>query len=170
MARGKKRNRSLLELMDPQRDYRPSIGKTPGDSGAEVQDQGEKNSPAGPAATIAVKPPSEPGGKAAVEPGPKPAVKPSAKLSVQEEQSGRVDAGGGGEPMLALGQGKVKLVLNYPLALMVCFMAVVLFVCAFLVGWKMGRDKVAGVDSGGRLESRLPPAMTGRGPSGGGSR
>ncbi|MCK4849895.1 MAG: hypothetical protein KAT11_01020, partial [Phycisphaerae bacterium] len=45
------------------------------------------------------------------------------------------------EPLLAAGEGKIRLVLNYPLAVMVCFMVVVAVICAVLVGWKLGRDR-----------------------------
>ncbi len=45
------------------------------------------------------------------------------------------------EALLALGEGKIRLVLNYPLAVMVCFMVVVAVICAVLVGWKLGRDR-----------------------------
>ena len=69
--------------------------------------------------------------------------------------------------MLAIGEGKVRLVLNYPLAMMVCFMLAVIVLCAVLVGWKLGRDKVVESDSGPRVESRLP-VIGPKGPSGGG--
>ena len=45
------------------------------------------------------------------------------------------------ESLLTAGDGKIRVVLNYPLAAMFCFMAVVIVICAVLVGWKLGRDR-----------------------------
>ena len=44
------------------------------------------------------------------------------------------------EPLVTVGDGKIHLVLNYPLTVMICFMVVVAVICAVLVGWKLGRD------------------------------
>jgi len=45
------------------------------------------------------------------------------------------------ESLLTAGDGKIRVVLNYPLAVMFCFMAVVIVICAVLVGWKLGQDR-----------------------------
>ena len=44
------------------------------------------------------------------------------------------------EPFLAVSDEKVRLVMNYPLAVMLCFAVVILLICAALVGWRVGRD------------------------------
>jgi len=46
------------------------------------------------------------------------------------------------EPFLRVGDEKVRLIMNYPLAIMLCFAVVILLICAALVGWRLGRDSV----------------------------
>ena len=50
--------------------------------------------------------------------------------------------------------GKVRLVTNYPLAGMLCFAAVVLLICAVLVGWRLGYDSAIKKVSEAQNESR----------------
>ncbi len=113
LARGKKRSRSLFELMNPEGDYRAPVGM----------------------GKIAPKPAEQPKGKKRTETksAEKPAVKKEPKKEAEKEYAT--------EALLALGEGKIRLVLNYPLAVMVCFMVVVAVICAVLVGWKLGRDR-----------------------------
>ena len=44
---------------------------------------------------------------------------------------------------MVVGDGKIRLAVNYPLAVLVCFVALVLVICAVLVGWKLGRNRAA---------------------------
>jgi len=60
--------------------------------------------------------------------------KPPAKETGQEELI---------EPFVAAGDGKIRMAMNYQLAIMLCFAAVVLLVCAALIGWRLGRDSAA---------------------------
>ncbi len=112
LARGKKRSRSLFELMNPEGDYRAPVGT----------------------GKVAPKPAEQPKGKKTAEKksAEKPAVKKEPKKKAEKEYAT--------EPLLAAGEGKIRLVLNYPLAVMVCFMVLVAVICAVLVGWKLGRD------------------------------
>ena len=113
LARGKKRSRSLFELMNSEGDYRAPVGM----------------------GKVAPKPAEQPKGKKTTEKksAEKPAVKKEPRKEAEKEHAT--------ESLLALGEGKIRLVLNYPLAVMVCFMVVVTVICAVLVGWKLGRDR-----------------------------
>ena len=113
LARGKKRSRSLFELMNPEGDYRAPVGM----------------------GKVAPKSAEQPKGKKTTEKksAEKPAVKKEPRKEAEKEYAT--------ESLLALGEGKIRLVLNYPLAVMVCFMVVVAVICAVLVGWKLGRDR-----------------------------
>jgi hypothetical protein len=113
LARGKKRIKSLLELMDSESDY-----QTPAQTGSVVP-----------------KPAEQPKGEKTTEKksAEKPAVKKEPKKEAEQEYAT--------EPLLALGDGNVRLVLNYPLAVMVCFVVVIAVICAVLVGWKLGQER-----------------------------
>lgn len=131
LARGKKRSRSLFELMNPEGDYRAPVGM----------------------GKVAPKPAEQPKGKKTTEKksAEKPAVKKEPKKEAEKEY--------GTESLLALGEGKIRLVLNYPLAVMVCFMVVVAVICAVLVGWKLGRDRTYRELLSGRqekIERKIP--------------
>ncbi len=126
LARGKKRNRSLFELMNSEGDYRAPVGM----------------------GKVAPKPAEQTKGKKTTE--KKSAKKPAVK---KKEPKKEAEKEYGTESMLALGEGKIRLVLNYPLAVMVCFMVVVAVICAVLVGWKLGRD---------RTEKRYRELLSGR--------
>ena len=47
------------------------------------------------------------------------------------------------EPFLAMNEGKIRLAMDYHLAIMLCFAVVVLLICALLIGWRLGRDSAA---------------------------
>ena len=47
------------------------------------------------------------------------------------------------ESFLAVDEGRIRLTMNYHLAIMLCFAAVVLVICALLIGWRLGRDSAA---------------------------
>ena len=100
-------------MMNPEEDYRAPAGT----------------------GKVAPKPAEQPKGKKTTEKksAEKPAVKKEARKEAEKEYAT--------ESLLALGEGKIRLVLNYPLAVMVCFMVVVAVICAVLVGWKLGRDR-----------------------------
>ena len=113
LARGKKRNRSLLELMDAEGDYQAPVGT--GKAAPNPAEQGKSS-------------------KIADEKAVKePAVKEKLKEEADKEQTT--------EPLATVGEGKIHLELSYPLAVMLAFMAVVTVICAVLVGWKLGRDR-----------------------------
>ena len=115
LARGRKRNRSLFELMDPKGAYRaPSLS----DPQEEAPEEPE------PAIEEIEK-----------EVAAEPAVEDKKEPSSEEAQPEAAI-----EPFLATNDGQVRLVMNYPLAVMLCFAAVILLICAALVGWRLGRD------------------------------
>ena len=151
MARGKKRNRSLLELMDPQKDYRPSVGSAGTEGAAEAAEQDEQDA----LAQIVVEPVVESTSKEPVEPAVSKPPKVVVAAAIKKEPTEPAGAEGSAEPMVTFGQGKVRVALNYPLAMMIGFMVVVIVICAVLVGWKVGRDRAAG-DSRPRVEGWLP--------------
>ena len=107
---GKKRGRSLFELMDPKGVYRAPVGMSQNKS--EPSERSEEKTDAS---------------KAAQE-------KPPAK---EPRQEGLI------EPFIAVSDDKIRLVMNYQLAIMLCFAAVVLLLCATLIGWRLGRDSAA---------------------------
>lgn len=113
LARGKKRIRSLLELMDSESDYR-----APAQTGS-----------------IVVKPAEQAKGEKTTEKksAEKPAVTKEPKKEGEKEYAT--------EPLLTLGDGKIRLVVNYPLAVLVCFVVVIAVICAVLVGWRLGQDR-----------------------------
>ena len=113
LAKGKKQSRSLLELMDPKGDYQSRVGT--GDAASEEAGQAEVQE-------TRTK-------KAAREPAEK------------KEPSDEVEKEYATEALVAVGDGRIRLVLNYPLGVMVCFMALVIVICAVLVGWKLGQDR-----------------------------
>ena len=127
MARSKKRSKSLFELMDPGKDYRATIG--PGWTSPEP---GEPEAAKEEAPVVSeVQPEKKIRAKAVVK---------EKKIVVKEavEEHGEQDAAA--EPMLEIGDGKVRVSLDYPLAGLICFVFVVLLICALLIGWKFGRD------------------------------
>ena len=107
---GKKRGRSLFELMDPKGQYRSPVGMS--QNNAQPSERPEEKTDAA---------------KAAQE-------KPPAKETGQEELI---------EPFVTAGDGKIRLAMNYQLAIMLCFAAVVLLLCTALIGWRLGRDSAA---------------------------
>ncbi len=113
LAKGKKRNRTLLEFMDSEREDRSATGTGP----------------------LVAKPAEPTESRATAE--KKTAEKSAAKKEPREE----ADKEYATEPLLALDEGKIRLTLNYPLAAIVCFMVVVTVICAVLIGWKLGRDR-----------------------------
>ncbi len=127
MARSKKRGKSLFELMDPGKDYRATIG--PGWTSPELggPEAAREEAPA----VLEVQPGRKIRAKAVVK---------EKKVVVKEavEEDGEQDAAT--EPMLEIGEGRVRVSLDYPLAGLICFVFVVLLICALLVGWKFGRD------------------------------
>ena len=107
------------------------------------------------------KPPSEPPPEADVQkPKPKKAIEKSVKEKkpvkerkpveqrqpvkeekpVKERKPSREEKQYSTEALLTAGDGKIRVLLNYPLAAMFCFMAIVIVICAVLVGWRLGRD------------------------------
>ena len=129
MARGRKKHRSLFELMDPKGVYSAPALTT----GPETQDTGEAEPQA--EAEAAVQEVEEIEEQAAVEPEPvqiEDKKEPPAKTEADSEAVP--------EPILSVDDGKVRLVTNYPLAAMLCFAAVILLICAALVGWRLGHD------------------------------
>ena len=113
MAKGRKRNKSLLELMDPKEGYRALLG----------------------AAVSATKSTEPTKSKTTTE--KKSAQKPAPIRKPKKEEEAEYAA----QPLLALDDGKIRLTLNYPLAVMVGFMLVVAVICAVLIGWELGRDR-----------------------------
>ncbi|NIA07246.1 MAG: hypothetical protein GWP14_06365 [Actinobacteria bacterium] len=115
LARGRKRNRSLFELMDPKGAYRaPIVASPPEEKPAE----------------------------------PDPAIEKIEKVAEptaedKKESSAEVQPEEAIEPFLVVSDEKVRLVMNYPLAIMLCFAVVILLICAALVGWRIGRDNAA---------------------------
>ena len=108
MAKGRKKSRSLFELMDPRGVYRsPVVPVQPGSQLAESSK--EQN-------TAAETEQRE----------------PSAVRSGQEEPL---------EAFVSVGEGKIRLAMNYPLAVLLCFAIVILLICAVLIGWRLGRDR-----------------------------
>ena len=68
--------------------------------------------------------------------GEKTTEKKSAeKPAVAKEPKKEADKEYATEPLLTLGDGKIRLVVNYPLAVMVCFVVIIAVICAVLVGW-----------------------------------
>ena len=115
LARGRKRHRSLFELMDPKGAYRaPSIA---------VPQEKEPAEPEAALEEIEEQVPAE------------PKVEDKKEPSVAEAQPEVAI-----EPFVSASDGQVRLVMNYPLAVMLCFAAVILLICAALVGWRLGRD------------------------------
>ena len=110
MGMGKKRSRSLFEVMDPKGAYRSPVGMS--QEKLEPSERSEEK-------TDAAKPAQE---------------KPPAKEPGQECLI---------EPFMAASDGNIRLVMNYQLAIMLCFAAVVLLLCAVLIGWRLGRDSAA---------------------------
>ena len=47
------------------------------------------------------------------------------------------------EPFVAADEGNIRLVMNYPLAIMLGFAVIILLLCAVLIGWRLGRDSAA---------------------------
>ena len=129
MARSKKRSKSLFELMDPGKDYRSTIG--PGWTSPEPSEPAAAKEEA--PAVLEVPPEKKIRAKAAVK---------EKKVVVKEAigQSDEQDVAA--EPMLEMGEGRVRISLDYPLAGLICFVFVVLLICALLIGWKFGRDSV----------------------------
>ena len=115
MARGRKRNRSLFELMDPKGAYRAPIVAGP-----------QEEEPAEP----------EPSKEEIEKEVLAEAVAEDKKKASAEEVQPETAI----EPFLTVSDEKVRLVMNYPLAVMLCFAVVVLLICAALVGWRLGRD------------------------------
>ena len=113
MARGKKRNRSLFELMDPKGDYQApaGTGEAVSEEAGETELQETK----------------------AEKEEQRPAEKKEPREEAEKEYATEARA--------TLGEGKIRLVLNYPLGVMVCFMALVIVICAVLIGWKVGQDR-----------------------------
>ena len=110
MGMGKKRSRSLFEVMDPKGVYRAPVGMS--QETLEPAERSEEKSDA-------AKPAQE---------------KPPAKETGQEDLI---------EPFVAVSDDKIRLVMNYQLAIMLCFAAAVLLLCAVLIGWRLGRDSAA---------------------------
>jgi len=96
--------------------------------------------------------------QAAIEPEPvrssEDKKEPPTKMEVDSEAVA--------EPIVSVNDGKVRLVTNYPLAAMLCFAAVILLICAALVGWRLGHDsalrKVAQAQNEAR--QKIPDAST----------
>ncbi len=126
MARGKKRNRSLFELMDSEGRYQVPTGmsKATAEKAEEAQDQETVPEQAGEEA------------QAQETRAEKASKRPVQKKVLSEEADEEYEI----ESLLTVSEGKIRLVLNYPLAMMICFMVVVVVICAVLVGWKLGRD------------------------------
>ena len=120
-----------MELMDPEGEYRAPVGTGKSVAKPAEQTKGKKTTE-----------------KKSAE---KPALKKEPRKEAEKEY--------GTESLLALGEGKIRLVLNYPLAVMVCFMVVVAVICAVLVGWKLGRDRTYRELLSGRqekIERKIP--------------
>jgi len=96
--------------------------------------EGDYRAPAG-MGKVPPKPAEQAKGKKTAEKksAEKPAAKKKPKKKVEKEYAT--------EPLLAAGEGKIRVVLNYPLAVMVCFIVVVTVICGVLIGWKLGRDR-----------------------------
>ena len=94
----------------------------------------ESRAPVGMGALVA-KPAEQTKGKKTTE------KKSAEKPAVQKEQREEAEKEYAAEPLLALGDGKIRLVLNYPLAVLVCFVVVIAVICAVLVGWTLGRER-----------------------------
>ena len=149
MARGRKRHKSLFELMDPKGSYRaPALAGTAKQELSKPEIKAE--------AEPAVEEIEETEEQAAIEPEPvrssEDKKEPPAKMEVDSEAVA--------EPIVSVNDGKVRLVTNYPLAAMLCFAAVILLICAALVGWRLGHDsalrKVAQAQNEAR--QRIPDA------------
>ena len=108
MAKGRKKNKSLFELMDPKGVYRSPV--VPDQTGLRPSERPKEQS-------VATKPEQ---------------TKPPADWTGQEEAA---------EAFVSTGEGKIRLTMNYALAVMLCFAAVILMICAVLIGWKLGRDR-----------------------------
>ena len=144
MARGKKRIKSLLELMDPEGDYgslgkkapepaEEPEGKTTGEQGSVEEPAEETEGEHGPVEEPAKETESEQKGEKS------PVERPAAKKEPSEDPEQDYAT----EPLMVVGDGKIRLVVNYPLAVLVCFVALVFVICAVLVGWRFGRDQAA---------------------------
>lgn len=126
MARGKKRSRSLFELMDPHKDYRASIGPgwtRPESAGSREEEEQQK--------------PAEIEVQAQAEVQMKKPGKAKVAEKVAEPESEQTY---GAEPLFSAEEGKIRITLNYPLAGLICFVLAVVFVCGILIGWRFGRD------------------------------
>lgn len=122
MTKGRKRSKSLFELMDPGKDYRSTIGP-----GWTSPDPGEPEAA-----------PAEPNVQPSKRSPAKEVVKEKAVAKEVAQEDSEQDMAAG--PMLDMGEGKVRISLDYPLAGLICFVFVVLLICALLIGWKFGRD------------------------------
>ena len=110
---GKKRSRSLFELMDPKGVYR-----VPSEMSEEGSEQSE-------------------------EPGPKQEVTKPAVKAVKKPPTDKAEQENPIEPFVAADEGKIRLVMNYPLAIMLGFAVLILLLCAVLIGWRLGRNSAA---------------------------
>lgn len=149
MARGRKRHRSLFELMDPKGAYRaPALreaasqehrqAEAEGKAEAEVEAQAEPEGQEKPTVeeTAAAELIEQAEEQISAEPEPvatEQTVQPAAEASEDSRPTS--------EPILAAKDGKVRLVTNYPLAAMLCFAGIILLICAILVGWRLGYDR-----------------------------
>ena len=113
MAKGKKRSKSLLELMDPKGGYRAPLGTSTLASKSAEPTKSKKTTKK----------------ESAKKPAP-------TKEPPKEEETEY-----GAQPLLAFDDGKMRLRLGYPLAVMIGFIVVVAIICAVLIGWKLGRDR-----------------------------
>ena len=74
------------------------------------------------------------------QPEPKEKKEVVVGLAKKPSAADEVEAESAIEPFLTASDGKVRLVMNYPLAVTLCFAIIILLACAALVGWRLGRD------------------------------
>ena len=128
---GRKRNRSLFELMDPKGVYRVPDGMSNKDS-----EQSE-------------------------EPEPKQEVTKPAVKAVKKTPADEAGQENPIEPFVAADEGKIRLVMNYPLAIMLGFVVVILLLCAVLIGWRLGRDSAAKIYLNAPKQQQVQPGSDG---------
>ena len=145
--------------MDPQADYRAtaSTAEEPAEA-VENDEEEEKTQPIQkktkrakktekPEPTPESKPKSEPEPETEPEPEPEPEPKPEDEPEAQKKEKKPKkeipEEEFESEPFLLAQNGKLRLVLNYQLAVLICFLAAVILICAVLVGWKWGQDSAA---------------------------
>ena len=123
-----------MELMEVGGDYRATSGMAKPPSEAPPRTEVQKPKP---------KKVQKPKPKKVQKPKPKKEIeKPvAAKKPVKKKEPTEEQKQYATEALLTAGDGKIRVVLNYPLAVMFCFMAVVIVICAVLVGWKLGKDR-----------------------------